>query len=80
MPKRENGIYHLAIRWTPVEADTEALSDHGDDPVSFHEEHGDTILESLKTAGCDRYIYQLERGDDTHRLHYQVYAHLKVKK
>lgn len=60
-----NQLYRFSIVWYPPP----------DDPVNAH-----TFVKDAFESISAKYIFQLERGHDAGKLHFQCYVNLKVKK
>ena len=70
--KRANGVYHFDMRFTPKEEESPYT------PEYFEEKWVDVAKDTFRHF-FDKWIFQLERGEGTGRLHLQCYAH-KVEK
>lgn len=64
-------VYNYSARWTPK--DTEDYTDE-----QFEEEFLSEFRATI-ASHCDKYIFQLERGESSGRLHMQCWLHKKEK-
>lgn len=65
----DNAIFHHAFTLNCQD---------GQEDTRFRQLYTD-LQNDLQKIGCERFIFQLERGEETGRLHYQGYIHLNKK-
>lgn len=73
----QSAKYHLCFRWTEHPNNNQTIFEN---PQLFQ----DTILEANKNeqnqTNIQKMVFQIERGEETNKLHYQGYIHLIKKK
>lgn len=69
----ENQVYIVSARWSTWSGMT-------DEEMKVFEKLGHEHLIKNWLSKEDRYIFQLEKGEETERLHYQIFCGLKNKK
>lgn len=69
--KRPTQVYHFSLRWTPKNTE--------DYESKQFESEFQPIFERCMRNHFDKWVFQLERGEGSGRLHMQGYAHSKEK-